>query len=227
MPLINDPRLQSVLARLHALSDAQTEALAAFEANRRTAGATVSEEDVKAFRRDKLVALDKDKAEFCYRLCRATGARRVVEIGTSFGVSTLYLAAAVRANRAALGGDGIVVATEYEPLKAAQARENFAAAGVADLIDLREGDFRETLKMLPPAIDFVLVDIWIRYARAAIELVSPNLRSGAVVVCDNTQIQRADYADYLAFVRDPARGFTSMTLPFDGGLEFSVFTGRP
>lgn len=226
MPLTTDPALQGVLSRLHALSDAQTEVLAAFEADRRNTGATISEEDLKAFRRDKLVALDRDKAEFCTQLCRATAARRVVEIGTSFGVSTLYLAAAVGANVAALGGDGIVVATEYEPSKAAQARENFAAAGVADLIDLREGDFRETLKTLPPAIDFVLVDIWIRYARAAIELVAPHLRPGAVVVCDNTQIQRSDYADYLAFVRDPARGFTSMTLPFDGGLEFSVFTGR-
>lgn len=226
MPLITDPILQSVLSRLHALSDAQTEALASFEADRRNAGRPASEEDVKAFRRDKLVALDKDKADFCYQLCRATGARRIVEIGTSFGVSTLYLAAAVRANLAAYGGDGIVVATEYEPLKAAKARENFATAGVTDLIDLREGDFRETFETLPSAIDFVLVDIWIRYARAAIELVYPSLRSGAVVVCDNTQVQRSDYADYLAFVRDPARGFTSMTLPFNGGLEFSVFTGR-
>ena len=63
-----------------------------------------------AFMADKLVALDRRKAEFCYLTCRAISARRVVEVGTSFGVSTLYLAAAVRDN-----GGGVVFAAEYEP----------------------------------------------------------------------------------------------------------------
>ena len=85
------------------------------------------------------MALDRDKAEFCYQLCRAVGARRVVEIGTSYGVSTLYLAAAVRDN-IRVGGDGFVIGTEYEPEKAAAARAQFAETGLAGLIDLREGD---------------------------------------------------------------------------------------
>ena len=71
----------------------------------------------RAFWRDKLVALDEDKARFCYLLCRALKATRVVEAGTSFGVSTLYLAAAVRDN-----GGGKVIATEWEHEKAEVAR---------------------------------------------------------------------------------------------------------
>jgi predicted O-methyltransferase YrrM len=86
--------------------------------------------ETHTFFRDKMVALEKDKAEYCYALCRALRATRVVEAGTSFGVSTLYLAAAVRDN-----GGGNVIGTEYEPSKAKIARANFAAAGLRDYTD--------------------------------------------------------------------------------------------
>ena len=86
--------------------------------------------EIKTFLRDKLVALDRDKAEFCYQLCRANGARRIVEAGTSFGVSTLYLAAAVRDNTLAAGdgANGVVIATEHEPSKACAAKAHFQEA---------------------------------------------------------------------------------------------------
>ena len=218
MSVLADPELESLLDGLHARSDAQAAAMRAFEARRATDPTT--EDEVRAFRRDKLVALDRDKAEFCYQLCRASQARRIVEIGTSFGVSTLYLAAAVRDNVRAGGGDGMVIGTEYEPAKAAVARANFARAGLSGLIDLREGDLRETLKQIDGALDFVLVDIWIALARPALTLVTPHLKPGAIVICDNTARYRSDYADYFTFL--DASGFRTMTLPFEGGLEFSV-----
>jgi predicted O-methyltransferase YrrM len=186
-------------------------------------GQPLTEDAVKAFRSDKLVALDRDKAEFCYQLCRANDARRIVEAGTSYGVSTLYLAAAVRDNIHAAGsGDGMVIGTEYEPEKASAARAHFAQAGLSRFIDLREGDLRETLKRIDGPVDFMLVDIWIPMARPALELVAPHFRPGAIVVCDNTQQHRSAYADYFAFLEDPTNGFRTMTLPFDGGLELSV-----
>jgi predicted O-methyltransferase YrrM len=77
----------------------------------------------------------------------------VVEVGTSYGVSTLYLAAAVRDNVKNTGDKGLVIGTEYEPAKAAAAREHFAQAGLGDYIDLRKGDLRETLKEIPEPID--------------------------------------------------------------------------
>jgi predicted O-methyltransferase YrrM len=179
-----------------------------------------TEDEIRDFRRDKLVALDRDKAEFCYQLCRATDARRVVEIGTSFGVSTLYLAAAVRDNVRAAGGNGVVIGTECEPEKASAARMHFEQAGLSRFIDLREGDLRETLVQIDGPVEFVLVDIWIAMARPALEMVSPHLKSGAIVVCDNTEQYRNEYANYFAFLK--ANGFRTMTLPFDGGLELSV-----
>jgi predicted O-methyltransferase YrrM len=177
---------------------------------------------LKTFRSDKLVALDRDKAEFCYQLCRATNAHRIVEAGTSYGVSTLYLAAAVRDNMRASGRDGVVIGTEYEPEKARAARCHFATAGLSDLIELREGDLRETLQRIDGPVDFMLVDIWIPMARPALELIAPHLKPEAIVICDNTQQHRNAYADYFAFLENPANGFRTMTLPFDGGLEFSV-----
>ncbi len=213
MSVIQDPALERLLATLHAKSDAQVEAMARWAREH-----SPSPDEIKAFRSDKFVALDRDKAEFCYQLCRATNARRVVEAGTSYGVSTLYLAAAVRDN----GGDGVVIGTEYEPEKASAARVHFEQAGLTRFIDLREGDLRETLKQIDGPVDFMLVDIWISMARPALEMVASHLRPGAIVVCDNTARHRNEYADYLAFLDG---GFRTMTLPFDGGLELSVRCG--
>jgi predicted O-methyltransferase YrrM len=217
--VIQDPALKGLLDGLHAKSDGQIAELERFQAGQATHPST--EDEIKAFRSDKLVALDRDKAEFCYQLCCATNARRIVEIGTSFGVSTLYLAAAVRDNIRASGGTGVVIATEHEPAKANAARAHFEQAGLSNFIDLREGDLRDTLDGIEGTVDFVLVDIWIRMARPALELVTPHLRQGAIVVCDNTARYRADYADYFAFLE--SNGFRTMTLPFDGGLELSIF----
>jgi predicted O-methyltransferase YrrM len=220
--VIGDTELERLLSSLHAKSDEQTAALKSFAARQASGESPPTDDEIKAFRRDKFVALDRDKAEFCYQLCRATDSRRVVEIGTSYGVSTLYLAAALRDNIHAAGGDGVVLGTEYEPEKAAAARKHFAQSGLSHFIELREGDLRQTLKRIDGPIDFVLVDIWIAMARPALELVAPSLRPGAIVVCDNTEMHRSQYADYFAFIGDPANGFRTMTLPFDGGLEFSV-----
>jgi predicted O-methyltransferase YrrM len=217
--VIGDPRLEAMLAGLHARSDAQAAAMRAFDADRSDQVQPPSPKEARAFLRDKLVALDPDKAEFCYQLCRANNARRIVEIGTSFGVSTLYLAAAIRDNVRA-GGDGVVIGTEYEPNKAAAAREHFEQAGLSRFVDLREGDLRQTLKQIDGPVDFMLMDIWISMARPALELVTPYLRPGAIVIADNTRQYRGEYSDYLAFLE--SQGFRTMTLPFEGGLEFSV-----
>ncbi len=170
-----------------------------------------------AFLADKAVALDQDKAEFCYMICRTIGARRIVEAGTSFVVSTLYLAAAVRDN-----GGGVVYGAEYEPAKAERARANFAAAGLASFIDLREADIVEATKTFEGPIDFVLFDIWGDVVRPMLDILLPRLRPGAVICTDNTAGSRASYAPLFELLDNPALGFRTMTLPFDGGFEITV-----
>jgi predicted O-methyltransferase YrrM len=223
--LILDSCVETVLDRLYAEHESQSEGLVSYFTKRAQEGTldwNGFDEHANRFLSDKLVALDRNKAEFCYQLCRALDARRVVEAGTSFGVSTLFLAAAVSDNARKDGGSAVVIATEYEPAKAAAARANFAAAGLSDFVDLREGDLRETLSEVAAPVDFMLIDIWTPMARPALALVAPRLREGAVVVSDNTEQFRDAYRDYFAFIDDPANRLKTMTLPFQGGLELTV-----
>ena len=221
MSSLKDPKLKLLLDRLHAQSDAQLAEIDEFCAEREQHGEIdwrIFDEGMHQFFADKLVALDRDKAEFCYLLCRSLNAARVVEAGTSFGVSTIYLAAAVRDNRVE---NGVVIATECNSQKAAAARVNFSEAELSEFIELREGDLRQTLRDVGGTIDFMLVDIW-EVARPALELVSPHLRRGAIVACDNTTVDLDEYRDYFEFVNDPNNRFRTMTVPFRGGFELTV-----
>ena len=219
---LNDPKLEALLDRLHGQSDSQVDETDAYYAQGEREGSLDPEnycdDDMHRFLSDKMVALDRDKAEFCYQLCRSLRATRVVEAGTSFGISTLYLAAAVRDNEVE---NGVVIGTEHEPDKVKIAQENFEAAGLSEFIDLREGDLRQTLQDVGGPVDFMLVDIW-DVALPALELVSSSLRPGAIVVCDNTTESAAEYHDYFEFVNDPKNRLRTMTVPFQGGLELTV-----
>ena len=227
--LLHVSRVSGLLAELHALSDRQARSsMRRLLFSRRVRGwlglpMNWDQPAVRSRVADKLVALDPDKARLCYLLCRAIGAHRVVEVGTSFGVSTIYLSAAVREN----GDSGVVIGTEWEPAKVAGARENLKRAGLAGVGDIREGDIRDTLRDVNGPVDFVLMDIWAPMARPALDLLIPRLRPGAMVLCDNVERFRRDYRDYLSRVRDPASGFLSTTLPFDGGFELSIWLQRP
>jgi predicted O-methyltransferase YrrM len=81
------------------------------------------------------------------------------------------------------------------------------------------------LKTLKGPIDFLLMDIWTPMARPALERVVPHMRGGAVVIADNTTMFRSVYGDYFDYLTDPKNGFPTMTLPFEGGLEYSVKNG--
>ncbi len=219
---LNDPKLEALLDRLHAQSDAEVDETDAYFARRAREGSLDYENfcdaDMHQFLADKMVALDRDKAEFCYQLCRSLGAVRVIEAGTSYGVSTLYLAAAVRDNQVE---NGLVIGTEHEPRKVEIAVKNFKAAGLSEFIELREGDLRQTLNDVGGPVDLMLVDIW-DVALPALEQVYLNLRPGAIVVCDNTTVDANEYRDYFEFVNHPDNRLRTMTVPFKGGLELTA-----
>ena len=174
-----------------------------------------------AFLRDKLIPLHPDKCRLAYVLCRSLNAQRVVEFGTSFGVSAIYLAAAVRDN-GHTEPCGTVIGTEIEPTKVRAARKNLAEAGLADFVEIREGDATETLKDVGGAADFLLMDSWTDYARPIIEIMVPQLRPGAIVMADNVPREPRGYRDYIQYVRDPSNGFRSVWWPYEGGVELSV-----
>jgi predicted O-methyltransferase YrrM len=154
-----------------------------------------------------------------YLLARATGARNVVEYGTSFGVSTIHLASAVRDN-----GGGRIITTELQQDKAESARQHFAEAGVADLIELRVGDARETLTELPAAPDLVLLDGWPDLAIDVLRVLEPNLRAGTLILVDDVtaDLGRDVHGPLLDYLGDEANGYSSMTLPIADGIELAV-----
>lgn len=193
--------------------------------------------------RDKFIALDNDKSLLVYNLILASGTTSIVEIGTSFGVSTIYLALAALENAQGRGGEvktAKVIGTEKEDSKAAIARKHWSEAGkaVEDVIELRVGDLLETLRSDVGEVHFVLLDselfhqhpkillietVWAYVALPALELLLPRLRDGAIVVTDNVIKSADDYKDLLKLLRDDNGPFQSVTLPYSGGLEFSVY----
>jgi predicted O-methyltransferase YrrM len=165
--------------------------------------------------KDYPLAVSRETGALLYMLARGSGARNIVEFGTSFGISTLHLAAALQDN-----GGGRLITTEFEPSKAARARENLTAAGLIELVEIREGDALQTLsRNLPDTIDLLLLDGAKALYPAILALAESRLRPGAFIVADN-----ADYSpEYLAHVRAASKGY--MATPFGGDVEVSVRVG--
>ncbi|HEM7876011.1 TPA: O-methyltransferase [Burkholderia contaminans] len=161
------------------------------------------------------LAVSRETGTLLYMLARSGGARSIVEFGTSFGISTLHLAAALRDN-----GGGRLVTSEFEPSKVVRAQANLAAAGLADLVEIREGDALRTLAAdLPDSVDLLLLDGAKALYPEVLALVEHRLRRGAFVVADNADFN----PDYLAYVRAPENGYLSV--PFGGDVELSMRIG--
>ncbi len=142
--------------------------------------------------KDLYLAVRPDTSRLLYILTRTRRARAIVEFGTSFGVSTLCLAAGLRDN-----GGGLVIGTEYEPTKAAAARASLAEAGLGDLVDIRDGDALETLaRDLPDQVDILFLDGAKEMYLDIVRLVEPNLSPGALLIADNSN-RTPDLLDYL------------------------------
>jgi predicted O-methyltransferase YrrM len=156
--------------------------------------------------------------QFLYGCARASRARRIVEFGTSFGVSTIFLAAALRD-----GGGGHLIGTELEPAKAERAHENLSAAGLDDIADIRIGDALETLRDVGDGVDLVLLDGAFTLYLPVLKLLEPRLSPGALVIAENAVEQSGEY---LTYVRNPDSGYLTIPLPFGEhrGNEMSVRT---
>lgn len=182
--------------------------------DRATLMASARSTDYRAFytrAKEFHLGVSRKTGALLYMYARMTKARSVVEFGTSFGVSTLHLAAALRDN-----GGGALISAEFEPSKVAAARRNIESAGLSDLVEVREGDALETLADgLPESIDLVLLDGAKALYPGVLALLEPRLHAGSVLVADN-----ADWSpEYLEIVRSGGR-YVSQALHED--LEVSV-----
>ncbi|MEV0381312.1 class I SAM-dependent methyltransferase [Nonomuraea sp. NPDC050643] len=209
---LTDPRVESALSRMFTAS-AHDDATAARSYARHPGGfaAMTTEEQAEAAA-EVYMPISADGGKLLYGLVRTTRPATVVEFGTSFGISTLYLAAAVRDN-----GRGHVYTTELSKDKIAAARHTFAETGLDDVITVLEGDARDTLAGL--GADFVLLDGWKELCLPVLRLLEPRLAPGTTVVADDVNL--AGLRPYLDYVRDPANGYHSVTFPVEDGMELS------
>jgi predicted O-methyltransferase YrrM len=199
---LNHPAVATLLDQLFVASDTtkaefsrQFSNLNAVERNRLVADS--SHRELYAYAKNAHLAVSRSTGKLLYVLARLMNARTIVEFGTSFGVSTIHLAAAVKDN-----GGGKVTSTEAESSKVIRARENLANAGLAQWADILEGDALETLSShAPPAIDALFLDGAKPLYPQVFALLEPQLRVGGLVIADNAE----GSPDYLAEIRNDPR----------------------
>jgi predicted O-methyltransferase YrrM len=203
---------RAVIDRLFAAATAQEDAPPAWPAGWSHAETTAQERaDLLA---EIYMPVSVPGCRLLYALTRATRPPTVVEFGTSYGISTLHLAAAVADN-----GTGHVFTTELSRVKVAAATANLTEAGLADQVTVLEGDALTTLRDVPAPIGLLVLDGWKELCLPVLRLLEGKLPPGALVIADDTTFE--SMADYLAYVRAPANGYVSVDFAVEDGMEIS------
>ncbi len=192
---MNEERVNAVLERLYAEDAAQ-----------RAAGLPSSQ---------RTRNVERETGHWLALLVRATNARQLLEIGSSNGVSTIWLAAAARQN------GGRVTGTEILPERAADANRNLTDAGLDGVARVMAGDARATVASLSGPFDLVFIDAekddYVDHLEAVVESVRP----GGLILADN--VISHDLSAYQAVLRE--RGdVETVTIPIDLGVEFTLKT---
>ena len=167
---------------------------------------------------DKYIPIHPAQGDFLYLQARAVNAKTIFEFGTSYGISTIYLAKAAKDN------GGKVITTEYLPHKVKAARQNIADAGLEAYAEVIEGDARATLGQLSVIFDLVLLDGWPDLVFPVFKLLEPHLKKGALILTDDVGGFKPAMQDYLNYVRDPRNGYLSATLRPRKDIEFTIKT---
>jgi predicted O-methyltransferase YrrM len=168
-------------------------------------------------RDDFLISVGPHTGTFLNILAKDSGARAILEIGASYGYSTMWLAEAAQAT------GGKVTSLELRPEKVDYARERLARAGLESFVDFRIGDARESLAALAGPFDLVLLDLWKELYVDCFDLVYPKLQSGGFIAADNMLHPANTVAHanaYRAHVRQQA-GVSTILLPIGSGVELT------
>ena len=172
---------------------------------------------VRVPRDQEMLAITADTGMLFWILLRAIKATRVLEVGTSTGFSALWLADGI-------GEKGRIVTIETDPLKVARAKENFRQAGVAKMIDIRQGAALDVLPYLKGKFDFVLLDADKENIIKYFDLVLPMVRAGGIISADNMLFPSAyrpmmkKYAQHV----QSKKNVQSVTVPIGMGEEITI-----
>lgn len=162
------------------------------------------------------LAVSAEMGSFLRHMVLSHRPTRILELGSSYGVSTLYFAEALRT----LGG-GTVVATELDAAKCAQIRTNIQTAEVESYVDLREGDVFQTVSTLEGSYDMVFIDVWANLYLDLFKQIEHLLRPGSIILADNMYTAEDEVRAYKEYIDQHPR-FSSMTMNFESGAEFTV-----
>ena len=218
---LDQAAVQAVLDREHGLSKDDVAKLAAIRpkmAEAKAAGADFTE-IAKLYPKDVYLSVTPNMGRLLYLAALSVKATTIVEFGTSFGISTLYLAAAARET------GGRVVTSELEPTKATHARANLEEAGLGQWVELREGDALETLRDIDAPVDLLFLDGWKDLYLPVLEMMEPKLAVGALVLADNVFTFPDELKAYMDAVSAPGGPYRSVVLPFESGLAYSLYLG--
>ena len=210
---LHDPRVQSTLEAMHAESARVDPPLLG-----RAEGKGGAER--AALLKGAFIPVDPQAGRLLYALARGAAPGTTIEFGTSFGISTIYLAAAMRDR-----GAGTVITTEIYPEKAERAQGYIREAGLSDLVDLRLGDALDTLTNLDRDVSMVFLDGMKTQYLPVLQQLEPVMRPGALVVADDLDLFPKPLEPYLAYVRDPDNGYVSVRLPIGDAMELSARVG--
>ena len=168
--------------------------------------------------RDKaLLAVGPDTGRLINTLARSLAAPTILELGTSYGYSGIWLAEAARAT------GGRLITMELADFKSNRAREMATQAGLADHVDFKVGDAVQMISDLPMGVDFVLVDLWKDLYEPCLEAFYPKLNPGAIIVADNMLRPASEEVKRYGRAVRARPGITSVLLPVGSGIEISRF----
>lgn len=181
-------------------------------------GGTFSDAFKTADFQNVYMPISPDEGKVLYQIARSCKPRLIVEFGSSFGISALFLGSALKDQRF-----GRLVGTEIEPTKVAAARKNIADAGLADIVEIRAGDALQTLKAIEEPVDLLFLDGWKDLYLPVTEMLLPKMEPGSVVVADNINMFAKELKTFNDFIVDPQRGaFLTTTLPIGNSLKYAV-----
>jgi predicted O-methyltransferase YrrM len=185
-----------------------------------TEQARMKEMGASAFssRDELLLPVGEAVGAFLHALILARRPSRILELGTSYGYSTLVMADAAQAVGAEL------ITMELADYKQAYAREQLAKAGLGGVVDFRGGDAVEMIKADPGPFDFILLDIWKELYTPCFNAFYPKLSEEAIIASDNMitpEMARPDVRVYREAVRAKA-DLQTVLLPIGQGIELTV-----
>lgn len=164
----------------------------------------------------RMRAIGPQTGRFINLLARSLKTPTILEIGTSFGYSGIWLAEAARAS------GGRVISMELHAYKSAYAKDMAEKAGLADVIDFRIGDAVEMIAALETKVDFILLDLWKDLYIPCLEAFYDKLNDGAIIVADNMLGPDPNVKEYGLAVRAKPE-MSSVLLPVGQGLEVSRY----